>query len=68
VLVAVAGIDPLLPCLLIVAQGFIFVSLSAVIVIPLSLVLANWFMLFRASLFKALDLSTRRKRIYTWMQ
>jgi hypothetical protein len=60
--------DPLFPVLLIVQAATVFghhyLDLAGVAVTLLSLVLANWFMLFRLTLFKELANSSRRQRAF----
>lgn len=68
VLITLAQSDPLLPPFIIV-QGAAVVSLYSGALIKFSLpvialVIANWFMLFRAHLFKALQSGSRRQRIF----
>lgn len=70
-LVALAGTDPLLPVSFLLYGA---VYLGAVLNLPkfllvlFALVLANWFMIFRANLFNELESGSRRRRAYQFKQ
>lgn len=68
VLLAISGSNPLLPPLLIIqgatVVGFYWSPPMQWGLVIIAIVVANWLMLFRAHLFKALESGTRRQRAY----
>jgi hypothetical protein len=67
VLMLLVGSNPLLPVTMLVVAAALTSKLLAIptaIAIAIALVVANWFMLFRAHLFTELESGTRRQRMY----
>lgn len=65
-LAALSATDPLLPGIILIREAQLFAgrSLGMVVGIILGVILANWFMIFRALLFRELSTGSRRKRAY----